>query len=323
MSCIAAASESSHTPRLKRHLGQHLLVSNDVIASIIKAADFPSLLLQKAGNQTEERRIRVLEIGSGTGNLTAALLDVDPTIQVHGVECDASMVKSLEDRFPSQLRTSQLQLHVNRIEKLRLSDLFSSSQGLIDAVVANIPYQLSSLIIARLVSYLHKYPGSVKCIILLLQEEFAQRMLATPHNQNYGRLAVNTSLVGHVDALLKVGPEVFIPRPQVDSRVIKVTPHFPRFIRDPSFLREFDALLRICFLRKNKTLRALLTSKSMERKLVGASDWKKNVLLALKECDLIKNRAVQTSKDDFLRLFGRLEQVGIRLLPTVSNQFDN
>ncbi|KAL0585427.1 hypothetical protein ABG067_004777 [Albugo candida] len=322
LSSNTTLSESSDVPRLKRHLGQHLLVSKNIIASIIKAANFPFLLHPNSSDNAEKRDIRVLEIGSGTGNLTASLLDVDPKVQVHGVECDANMIKSLEDRFQSQLGTSQLKLYANRIEELHLNEIFSPSHGLLDAVVANIPYQLSSLIIARLVSYIHKYPGSVKCIILLLQEEFAQRMLATPHHQNYGRLAVNTSLVGHVDTVVNVGPEAFIPRPQVDSRVIKVTPHLPQFIHDPTFLREFDALLRICFLRKNKTLRALLTSKSMERKIVSESDWKKNVLLALKECELIKSRAVQTSKDDFLRLFERMKQLGIRLLPTVSKQFD-
>lgn len=84
--------------------------------------------------------------------------------------------------------------------------------------VANIPYQISSAIVFKLLAHRPMF----RCAVLMVQEEFALRLSARPGEALYCRLSVNTQLLAKVDQLLKVGKNNFRPPPKVESRVVRI-----------------------------------------------------------------------------------------------------
>lgn len=87
----------------------------------------------------------------------------------------------------------------------------------------------------------------------MFQREFAMRLFAKPGDKLYSRLSVNAQMWAHISHIMKVGKNNFKPPPAVESSVIRLVPKNPR----PQIsYEEWDGLLRVCFVRKNKTLRA-------------------------------------------------------------------
>ena len=87
----------------------------------------------------------------------------------------------------------------------------------------------------------------------MFQREFALRLFARPGDPFYSRLSVNAQMWAHVSHVMNVGRNNFRPPPQVESAVVRLVPKNPR---PQVSYDEWDGLLRICFLRKNRTLRA-------------------------------------------------------------------
>ncbi|RLN31378.1 hypothetical protein BBO99_00009028 [Phytophthora kernoviae] len=276
-------------------------------------------------------KLRVLEIGPGTGNLTSALLGIDPKIQVHAVEFDRRMVEQLQRRFTSEIEDGSLVVEHSGFEDFKFT-LEGEDESRFDACVANIPYQLSSLVVSRLSNYMHRFP-TFQCAVLLVQEEFALRLLAQPGNKNYSRLSANTALVADVTSVVPVPRKHFLPPPKVDSRVIKMTPKStPALPSDKLFFQKFDALLRLCFERKNKTLRALLLAKTARSQYVLKNDAlaagedkhqavTERVEAALEACGLSSNRAVKISVVEFMQLMQELHDRDIDLRPSTTRHF--
>ncbi|ETI48468.1 hypothetical protein F443_07510 [Phytophthora nicotianae P1569] len=185
---------------------------------------------------------------------------------------------------------------------------------------------------------MHRFPTTFKCAVLLVQEEFALRLLAEPGNKNYSRLSANTALVADVSSVVKVPREHFLPPPKVDSRVIKLVPRAASTPALPSddelFFQKFDALLRLCFLRKNKTLRALLLAKTARSQYVLKEDTltegedkhqavTERVEAALEASGLKSNRAVKVSVAEFVKLLQELRERGIDLRPSTTRHFQD
>ncbi|KAG7395481.1 Dimethyladenosine transferase 2, mitochondrial [Phytophthora boehmeriae] len=317
-------SRLHETPHLKRKLGQHLLVSDGILDQIVAAAELSAV-------DNGKDKLRVLEIGPGTGNLTSALLQIDAKIQVHAVEFDRRMVEQLQRRFATEIESGSLVLEHSDFEDFQFNSETDEDNNSFDACVANIPYQLSSLVVSRLSSYMHRFP-TFQCAVLLVQEEFALRLLAQPGNKNYSRLSANTALVADVTSVVPVPRKHFLPPPKVDSRVIKMTPKVSALPADNLFFQKFDALLRLCFERKNKTLRALLLAKTARSQYlllddaVAEGEDKHQVVTervegALEACGLTSNRAVKISVTEFMRLMQELHDRGIDLRPSTTRHF--
>ncbi|GAB1298535.1 Probable dimethyladenosine transferase [Apodemus speciosus] len=162
----------------------------------------------------------VLEVGPGTGNMT---------------------VKLLEKAKKGTPLASKLQVLVG--------DVLKSDLPFFDACVANLPYQISSPFVFKLL--LHR--PFFRCAILMFQREFALRLVAKPGDKLYCRLSINTQLLARVDHLMKVGKNNFRPPPKVESSVVRIEPKNPP---PPINFQEWDGLVRITFVRKNKTLSA-------------------------------------------------------------------
>ena len=218
---------------MNKSKGQHLLKNPMILREIVSKANIkPSEI--------------VLEIGPGTGNLTMLMLE--QAKQVIAVEVDPRMVAQLLKRVGVSEYQSKL--------KLIQGDVLKSNLPFFDLCVANIPYQISSPLIFKLLSHRPLF----KCAVLLIQREFAMRLVAKPGSEFYCRLSVNVQLLARVDHLMKVSKKNFCPPPKVESSVVRIEPRHP--LPNINFT-EWDGLLRICFTRKNKTLGAIFKQKSI------------------------------------------------------------
>jgi 18S rRNA (adenine1779-N6/adenine1780-N6)-dimethyltransferase len=230
---IKGVSGGGVTFGMNKSRGQHLLKNPMILKEIVN----------KSGIKPSEI---VLEIGPGTGNLTMLLLEVAK--QVIAVEVDPRMVAQLLKRVGISEYQSKL--------KLLQADVLKTKLPYFDLCVANIPYQISSPLIFKLLSHRPLF----KCAVLLIQREFAMRLVAKPGSEFYCRLSVNVQLLARCDHLMKVGKKNFSPPPKVESSVVRIEPRNP--LPNINFT-EWDGLLRICFSRKNKTLGAIFKQKAI------------------------------------------------------------
>ncbi len=218
---------------MQKSKGQHLLKNPMILSEIIN----------KSGIKSTDT---VLEIGPGTGNLTMLLLDAAK--KVVAIELDPRMVAQLIKRVGISPYQNKLQLIQGDVLKQKLP--------FFDLCVANIPYQISSPIVFKLLSHRPLFRAAV----LLIQREFAMRLIAKPGTEFYCRLSVNVQLLSKVDHIMKVSKKNFVPPPKVESSVVRIEPIHP--LPKINFL-EWDGMLRICFSRKNKTLGALFKQKKI------------------------------------------------------------
>ena len=188
----------------------------------------------------------MLEVGPGSGNLTVKLVEL--ARRVIAIELDPRMVIELQKRFQGTEYEQKL--------KVIHGDVLKTQWPPVDVLVANLPYQISSSIVFKLLAH----RPALRCAVIMFQEEFALRLVAKPGESLYCRLSVNTQLLARVKMLMKVGRNNFRPPPKVDSRVVKIIPRMPP---PPIDFEEWDGLVRILFNRKNKTIKANLTTRSV------------------------------------------------------------
>ncbi|KAL9284746.1 Ribosomal RNA small subunit methyltransferase [Arabidopsis thaliana] len=211
--------------------GQHLLTNTRILDSIVRSSDI---------RPTDT----VLEIGPGTGNLTMKLLEAAQNVVA--VELDKRMVEILRKRVSDHGFADKLTI----IQK----DVLKTDFPHFDLVVANIPYNISSPLVAKLVYGSNTFRSAT----LLLQKEFSRRLLANPGDSDFNRLAVNVKLVADVKFVMDVSKREFVPPPKVDSSVIRITPK--EIIPDVN-VQEWLAFTRTCFGKKNKTLGSMFRQK--------------------------------------------------------------
>ncbi|MCA1812547.1 MAG: 16S rRNA (adenine(1518)-N(6)/adenine(1519)-N(6))-dimethyltransferase RsmA [Halobacteriales archaeon] len=205
-------------------LGQHFLIDRDVVQRQVAYA-------QLRGDET------VLEIGPGKGVLTHALA---PHVKkLVCIEKDPEMVDELTDHgLPPNVR-------------LILGDALKEELPGFDKVVSNLPYHISSDITFRLLE------RDFEMGVLMFQREFAQRMVARPGTDHYGRLSVNAHVKASIELLETVPPSAFHPRPRVASSLVRLTPRpAPPFDMEEPEL--FEEVVRAAFQHRRKTLRNAL-----------------------------------------------------------------
>ncbi|XP_078074598.1 dimethyladenosine transferase isoform X3 [Mustelus asterias] len=172
--------------------------------------------------------------------------------KVIACELDTRLVAELQKRVQGTPMASKLQIMIG--------DVLKTDLPFFDACVANLPYQISSPFVFKLL--LHR--PFFRCAVLMFQQEFALRLVAKPGDKLYCRLSINTQLLARVDHLMKVGKNNFKPPPKVESSVVRIEPKNPP---PPVNFQEWDGLVRIAFVRKNKTLAAAFKSSAVERLL--------------------------------------------------------
>ena len=277
-------------------LGQHFLKNPAVVTAIV----------QKASIKPTDV---VLEIGPGTGNMTVPLLKGSK--KVIAMEYDERMVREVLKRVE----------HTPEERKLQViqGDALRTKWPFFDVCVANVPYQISSGLVFKLLCHRPLF----RCAVLMFQEEFALRLTARPGEALYCRLSVNTQLLAKVDQLLKVGRNNFRPPPKVESRVVRIELRNPP---PPVNFQEWDGMIRLLFNRKNKTLRSVLNTKPTMKLLEenyrthlslkgGDVDMDFSVRDIVEEVVTLEKwagkRASKLDLDDFLELLSEFNERGI------------
>ncbi|KAF2108372.1 S-adenosyl-L-methionine-dependent methyltransferase [Lophiotrema nucula] len=238
----SAKSSAAHSIfKMNTDLGQHIL-KNPGVASAIVA---------KAGLKQSDH---VLEVGPGTGNLTVLILKEAKAVTA--VEMDPRMAAELTKRVQGKPEEKRL--------KVLLGDVIKTELPYFDVCISNTPYQISSPLVFKLLSL----PNPPRTCVLMFQREFAMRLFAKPGEKLYSRLSVNAQMWARISHVMKVGRNNFNPPPNVESNVVRLEPKFPR----PQIsYEEWDGLLRICFVRKNRTLRAAFLGTSAVLEMLEAN----------------------------------------------------
>lgn len=179
----------------------------------------------------------VLEVGPGTGVLTRRLIATGA--RVIAVELDAELADGIARDLP---RVDLIRGDAVQVELPRFS-----------ACVSNLPYQISSPFLFRLLE------REFRVAVLLLQKEFADRLVARPGSGEYGRLTVNASRRADVKIIAKVPPGAFDPPPRVDSALVLLSPRAPGFDVPPNF----DDVVERAFAQRRKKLSNSLNSKDV------------------------------------------------------------
>eukprot|EP00945_MAST-04E_sp_MAST-4E-sp1_P002380 g2380.t1 len=277
--------------------GQHFLKNMSVVSKIVEKGKIKPTDV-------------ALEIGVGTGIMTVKILE--QAKRVVAVELDPRMIAETLKQVQGTKYQSRL--------KFIQGDCIKVDLPYFDVCVANIPYQISSPLVFKLLAHRPMF----RCAVIMFQEEFALRLTAKPGDPLYCRLSVNTQLLARVQQLMKVSRNNFRPPPKVESRVVRIEPRNPP---PPIDFNEWDGLTRLCFNRKNKTFRAVFTTKSVLS--LFASNYKtycslnnkpcpdvvpnmKDVVLeVLTKIDFLGKRASKLDVDDFLLLLNGFNAVGI------------
>ena len=230
--------------RPRKRFGQHWLRSEAILNNIVSAAE-----LNDQGD-------RVLEIGPGTGALTQKLLMQAKVVVA--VEIDYDLCRKLETKFTTAnnfllLQGDILQLQLG--EKLAEHPTFQSP----NKVVANIPYYITGPILEKLLGTLAQpNPNPFESIVLLVQQEIADRLAATPGSKIFGGLSVKVQYLAECDVICAVPPKAFQPPPKVASAVVRLRPRpFPCQAQNPRLLQQ---LVKLGFASKRKMLRNNLAS---------------------------------------------------------------
>jgi len=203
-------SNTESTLKPKKHLGQVFLKNKTFLNKIIKAGDISEKDL-------------VIEIGPGTGILTEALLQTGA--KVIAIEKDPQLVQFLKNRFHDNSNLTIIEGDIRDLLNSNFQFLISkqipdSKFQIINSnykVVGNIPYYLTSHLIQLLLELKHQ----PQVIVLMIQKEVAQRIIAQPPKMNL--LAASVQFFTQPEIISSVPKGAFWPQPKVDSAIIKLT----------------------------------------------------------------------------------------------------
>ncbi|HEX7373188.1 MAG TPA: 16S rRNA (adenine(1518)-N(6)/adenine(1519)-N(6))-dimethyltransferase RsmA [Thermodesulfobacteriota bacterium] len=216
--------------RPKKRLGQHFVHDPNILRKVIEAA---SLVPEDV----------VVEIGAGLGSLTEPL--ARRVKKVYALEIDSSLADALKDRFSSGDTVEVVWADALQFD---FGAPFRRWKRKIK-VVANLPYEISTPMIFRLL----KERECFSLLVLMLQLEVARRLAAQPGTGDYGPLSVWSQLYSDVQMALRVKPNSFLPPPKVHSAVVKfrILPK-PRVAVEDE--KNLEKVVRAAFTYRRKTL---------------------------------------------------------------------
>lgn len=278
------------TPRniLKKHgirplkrLGQSFLVDNNITKKIVMISDI------KSGDI-------VVEIGSGLGIMTAMI--AQEAKRVIALEVDKYMVDILREELKNHPNVEIVQTDVLKYD---FSSVFTESPQKTLKIIGNIPYNISSQILFRLI----QFRDYISSMVLMFQKEVAERIIAPPGTKEYGIISVIVSMYTKPSLEVSVPGSCFYPKPNVDSSVLKLTVReAPLFnIKNPDF---FSKVVKTAFSKRRKTLLNNLKYSD----LLKAS--KKDITDILELLDIDSNRRGETlTVEEFGKLSNALLSV--------------
>lgn len=221
---------------LKHHFGQNFLVDVHYVEKILEAADL-------SPNDT------VIEIGPGLGVLTVRL--AKQASKVIAIEVDAEMVTALKAILQEHENVTLVNQDVLKVDWRRLLQEHGVKSF---TVVANLPYYITTPVLTMLLE--EELP--ITSLVVMVQREVAERMLAQPGGKEYGAFSVFIQYYSTPRLVTTVPPTVFLPPPKVESAVVRldVASHcLPFSTGDP---KVFFQIVKAAFGQRRKMLRRAL-----------------------------------------------------------------
>ena len=214
--------------KAKKSLGQNFLIDQNILNQII--------------NTVEIKDKEILEIGPGSGNLTAHILRKLPK-KMYVIEKDDELSSLLSEKFNNEIdiiNDDVLKVSADKISKEKLT------------VFGNLPYNISTEILSKWIINLDKKIWFNE-LVLMFQKEVADRIIAKSNTSNYGRLSILSNWKLNIKKIIDIKPESFSPRPKIDSSLLVFTPkeNFYELI-NPSNL---EMITRIFFSQRRKMIK--------------------------------------------------------------------
>ena len=270
---------NQHGITLNKNLGQNYLIDKNKRNQIIGFGDV-------------DKNDVVLEIGTGIGTLTNEL--AKKAKKVIAIEQDENICKILTKRLKDE--------KIDNVELIN-DDALKVDFPKFNKIISNLPYQISSPITFKFLEY------DFDLAILMYQKEFADRMNGEVGSKNYSRLSAMLYFKCNVETLTNVSAESFIPKPKIDSTVVKLTPKENR-ISDDDF-KIYSNFTKALFQHRNKKIKnALIDS----RHIISNIDKKilKKRLNAIEDDELneyLSKRVVELTPEEILFLSKKLNPI--------------
>ena len=265
---------NQHGITLNKNLGQNYLIDKNKRNQIIGFGDV-------------DKNDVVLEIGTGIGTLTIEL--AKKAKKVIAIEQDENICKILTKRLKDE--------KIDNVELIN-DDALKVDFPKFNKIISNLPYQISSPITFKFLDY------DFDLAILMYQKEFADRMNGEVGSKNYSRLSAMLYFKCNVETLTNVSAESFIPKPKIDSTVIKMTPKENK-ISDDDF-KIYSNFTKALFQHRNKKIKnALIDSrhiisnidkKILKKRLNGIEDDELNEYLSKRVVELTPEEILFLSK---------------------------
>lgn len=216
----------------QKKFGQNFLIDSNVLESIIRGAEIT-------------KDDFVLEIGPGIGTMTQYLCEA--ARQVVAVEIDKMLIPILEDTLSEYDNVEVINQDVLKVDIKSLAE--EKNNGKPIKVVANLPYYITTPIIMGL----FESGVPIDSITIMAQKEVADRMQTGPGSKDYGALSLAVQYYATAKVILNVSATCFMPRPNVDSAVIKLTRHKEPTVNVADEKLMFK-IIRASFNQRRKTL---------------------------------------------------------------------
>ncbi|GIO03319.1 16S rRNA (adenine(1518)-N(6)/adenine(1519)-N(6))-dimethyltransferase RsmA [Brevibacillus laterosporus] len=271
---------------LKKSLGQNFLTDINILHNIIDAAE---LSKDKA----------VIEIGPGIGALTEQLCRAAG--KVMAIEIDQRLLPILEDTLSPYDNITVVHGDVLKLDVGALiAEHLSGCSGV--SVVANLPYYVTTPILMGLL----ESGIQLDHIVVMIQKEVAERIAAKPGTKDYGSLSVAAQFYAETSIEMIVPASVFIPRPNVDSAVIKLSIRKQPIV-EVADEKLFFRVVKASFAQRRKTLQNNLVTNYFGK------EKKEQALQALEEADILPSRRGETlSIQEFATLANTIHRLQIK-----------
>ena len=218
--------------RLQKKFGQNFLIDNNILEKIIDAAQV-----------TQEDC--VLEIGPGIGTMTRCL--AERAKKVVAVEIDKNLIPILQETLMDHPNVTVVHSDILKVDINHIVEEENGGRPI--KVVANLPYYITTPIIMAL----FENHIAIQSITIMVQKEVADRMQAGPGSKDYGALSLAVQYYAKPEVITKVPASCFMPKPNVDSTVIRLTKYEkpPVEVKSEAYL---FAVIRASFNQRRKTL---------------------------------------------------------------------
>ena len=270
---------NQHGIKLNKNLGQNYLIDKNKRDQIINF-----------GNIDENDVI--LEIGTGIGTLTIEL--AKKAKKVIAIEQDKKICEILAKRLKDE--------KIDNVELIN-DDALKVEFPKFNKIISNLPYQISSPITFKFLDY------DFDLAILMYQKEFAERMNGEVGTKNYSRLSAMLYFKCDVEKLTDVSSESFIPKPEIDSTVVSLTPKENKI--PPEDFKIYSDFTKALFQHRNKKIRnALIDSRHIVTKL-DKKEMKRrmNEIESEQLNEYLKKRVVALSPEEILTISKQLNSI--------------